>query len=148
MDIYTHTNIQSIPTANRRENKAAAKNFDLKKMNESFLFRRRSSSQFIYYIWDKQAIREKKLYRLTGKEIDFKPGKNSILLFEEDYKYNEFMFDNKRIYQPLKEKYSLNLREVSDLFKELLKQDDKLKCLTPTIFSYANNTSVWNIIPI
>ena len=129
--------------------KEAAREFILNKMKESFLFRRSDSSQFIYYIWDRQAVREKKLCRLINKEIEFKPGKNSMLLFEVNYKDNEFWFDNKKIYQVLKEKYLLNLQEVSDLFKDILKQDNKLKCLTPTIFSYANNTSKWNhIIPI
>ena len=103
-----------------------AKNFILQKLNECFLFTNYSFPKRIFHIYDKQALRTKKLLRLLGgKEITFKPGKNSIILFEEMYDEKKFWTNPEII------KVSLSVNEVYDLLNDILKENCNWNVLTP-----------------
>jgi len=117
-----------------------AREYVIKKMNECFLFTHKDYPQYIFYIWDKQKMREKKLLRLTDKEeMKFKLGKNSIFLFQQDNKYKSFYYDYFYIYKVLKEKYLLNEQQIRNLFKSIIKEDNKLKILL---------VEGWGVLPV
>ena len=110
-----------------------ARNFILKKLNECSLFVHKNYPDSIFHVWDKQLIREKKLLRLAGKneKIQFKPGKNSITLFEQDYQNKNFWYSFTHIYSILSKKYDLKSDDCNKLIKNILEDSNTMKFLTP-----------------
>ena len=66
------------------------KEFFFKILNECYLVTNDSYPDSIFYIYDKQAIRQKKLNRILNRNITNFNIKNGELIFKQDYKNNVF----------------------------------------------------------
>ena len=90
-------------------------------------------SIFMYY--DEQFIRQKKLSRIVGEEIEYPEKVIGTCLFEQDYKNGWFNIDYNEITSFFYKNYSYKWFEVKELIHVWLKEDTKLKVLTPVTLS-------------
>ena len=98
----------------------AAKEIIIKTLNECFLYTHKDYPLSKFYIQDKQALREKKLCRLAGKDDNnIKLGKNSNLLFEIDYKKNYFWYHYDLLIV-MKIQYKLDKEECVNIIKSII----------------------------
>ena len=88
-----------------------------------------SESIFMYY--DPQFIRQKKLSRILGEEIEYPIRPTGICLFEQDYKNGYLFMNYDEITSFIYENYSNNWLEIKELISIMLKDDSKLQILTP-----------------
>ncbi|MCK9477613.1 MAG: hypothetical protein M0R46_16985 [Candidatus Muirbacterium halophilum] len=86
-------------------------------------------SIFMYY--DPQFIRQKKLSRIVGEEIEYPIKPTGICLFEQDYKNGYLFMNYDEITSFFYENYSNNWLEIKELISTMLKDDSKLQILTP-----------------
>jgi len=113
-----------------------AEQFILTKLNECCLFTHEDYAegipsgyaQSIFHIWDKQALRTKKLLRLNGLNdyIEFKPGQNSIYLFKQDYNNGYFWYDYANIYLILKNKYGITYQDINKIIRSILNDENQM----------------------
>jgi len=107
-----------------------AKKFILQKLNECILFTHEDYTHSIYYGYDKQLLRQKKLLRLSDKkEIIFKPDKNFIVLLEYDFK-DRYFWLGENFYLILLKKYSIEPQQINNLFKDIWKVNYTWKGVT------------------
>ena len=88
-----------------------------------------SESIFMYY--DPQFIRQKKLVRILGEEIEYPEKVAGKCLFEQDYKNGYLFMNYDEITSFFYENYSNNWLEIKELISTMLKEDSKLQILTP-----------------
>jgi hypothetical protein len=86
---------------------------------------------FMYY--DKQFIRQKKLARIVGEEIEYPSKPSGVCLFEQDYKNGYLYMDYDIITTFFYKNYSSKWLDVKELIHGWLKEDTKLKVLTPNL---------------
>ena len=100
-----------------------AKHFILTKLNECFLFTYSDNLKRIYHIYDKQALRTKKLLRLSNstEDINFQPNSKSIILLEQDYEKEFLWYDRFNIHKILNVKYYHNKQQIEDVLIDILK---------------------------
>ena len=99
-------------------------------------------SIFMYY--DPQFIRQKKLSRIVGEEIEYPIKPTGICLFEQDYKNGYLWMNYGEITSFFYKNYSPDWLEVKELISDMLKEYSKLQVLTPNIFPL-NTYSINNI---
>ena len=92
-----------------------------------------SESIFMYY--DPQFIRQKKLVRILGEEIEYPEKVAGKCLFEQDYKNGYLFMNYDEITSFIYENYSNNWLEIKELISTMLKDDSKLHILTPLLSS-------------
>ena len=90
-------------------------------------------SIFMYY--DPQFIRQKKLSRIVGEEIEYPIKPTGICLFEQDYKNGYLFMNYDEITSFFYENYSNNWLEIKELISTMLKDDSKLQILTPNHYN-------------
>jgi hypothetical protein len=95
-------------------------------------------SIFMYY--DPQFIRQKKLSRIVGEEIEYPIKPTGICLFEQDYKNGYLYTDYGEITSVFYKNYSNNWLEIKELISTMLKEYSKLQVLTPPILFEGNTT--------
>ena len=92
----------------------------------------------MYY--DTQFIRQKKLSRIVGEEIEYPIRPTGICLFEQDYKNGYLYIDYVEITSFFYKNYSSKWSDIKELIQGWLKEDSKL--LTPVFLSFSNIMSL------
>ena len=87
--------------------------------------------QKIYYYYDKQYLRQKKLCRITGEALEYPSVVYGKCLFEQDEKNDYLWINYYEIWSFLEVNYSSNYNDIKELISEWLKETTKLKVLTP-----------------
>jgi hypothetical protein len=82
--------------------------------------------------YDKNFARQKKLARVLEQEIIYPSKIEGVCLFEQDYKYNQLLCDDKEIWSFFEEKSNYSYQEIRDLIKGWLVEHSKLQVLTPS----------------
>ena len=90
-------------------------------------------SIFMYY--DEQFIRQKKLSRVLGEEIEYPEKPSGKLLFEQDYKNEYFWINYDEITSFFYSNYSNSWLDVREIISDRLKEASKMKVLTPLIYA-------------
>ena len=92
----------------------------------------------ILMFYDPQFIRQKKMARILGETIEYPEKPSGICLFEQDYKNGWLFLDYGEITSFFYENYSSNWFEIKELIYGWLKEDTKLKALTPAKALFSN----------
>ena len=110
-----------------------AEQFLISKFNQCVCMTHEDYPESIFHIHDKLFIREMKMRRVKNdyNDINLKITKDSIILFEQDYKNKWFNINYSKIWAILQLKYQLNHQQLQQIIKDTLLQPDKLRSLTP-----------------
>ena len=85
----------------------------------------------IFYYYDKQYLRQKKLSRITGEALEYPSAVQGICLFEQDEKNGYLWINYYEIWSFFESNYSSNYADIKELISVWLKETTKLKPLTP-----------------
>ena len=85
----------------------------------------------IFMHYDPQFIRQKKMARILGEPIEYPEKVTGICLFEQDYKNGYLNMDYDKITSFFQDNYSPKWFEIKELIHGWMKEDTKLKVLTP-----------------
>ncbi len=96
----------------------------------------------IYYFYEEQFVRQKKLSRIVGgQELEYPSEVKGICLFRQDSK-NEYLYcDNDEIWSFFETNFSTNYNDIQSFIKELLEEHDKLSVYKPLysrIFTFSD----------
>ena len=111
--------------------KEELKTWFFNKYNSCYLAKHEEYTQSIFMYYDPQFIRQKKLCRLTGEQIEYPSKVSGVCLFEQDYKTGYLYMNYENITSFLFENYSYKILDIRVLINGWLKEFDNLKVLTP-----------------
>jgi len=95
-----------------------------------------------YMFYNEKYIRRKKISSLIDNEVITPIIKDSVCLFEVDFKHKYFYYDYYDIYVYLKSNYSPNLQDIRVLITEVLSDDINLKTLTSHGYDFGSGLSL------
>jgi hypothetical protein len=102
------------------------------KFNTCYYVKHDNYPESIFMYYDKNFARQKKLARVLEQEIIYPSKIEGVCLFEQDYKYNQLLCDDKEIWSFFEEKSNYSYQEIRDLIKGWLVEHSKLQVLTPS----------------
>jgi len=76
----------------------------------------------VFYFYDEQFIRQKKLSRIIGEELVYPNEVKGICLFEQDQKNGYLWCDRDEIWSFFENNFSTNYQEIQSFIKELLEE--------------------------
>ena len=85
----------------------------------------------IFMFYDINYVRQKKLAKLEGKNIE-KTDITGVCLFEQEWKYNWFGCNYNLIWCYLRDNYSFNHVDFQEFIKYMLEEHTKMSVLTPS----------------
>ena len=92
----------------------------------------------IFMFYDINYVRQKKLAKLEGKNIE-KTDITGICVFEQEWKYNWFRCDYNLIWGYLRDNYSFSYGDFQSFITDRLEEHSKMKVLTPEFaFQFAS----------
>lgn len=117
----------------------------LKYMNNCFMLIDENYSPKIYYFYNENYIRQRKLNRTfnikDNIEIDIK---NSELYFEADYINRYFFINSDKIFSVFEKKYNMSYFTLSSTLKNLFKSDPDFIVPTPENTDFTSYVKVGN----
>ncbi len=119
-------------------NKEELKNWFWNKVNNCYKVEHVDYPNIIYYFYDEQFIRQKKLNRIVGEEIIYPTEVVGKCLFEHDIKNGYLCCDYDEIWTFLETNFSPNYTEIQSFIKKIIKKHDKL-----SIYSISSGNSVY-----
>ena len=84
----------------------------------------------IFYLYDEQFIRQKKLCRITGERLEYPLKPSGTVLFERDSKNKYFCCKYNEIWSFFETNFTANYGEIQSFIKTMLEEHDKI-ILTP-----------------
>ena len=90
------------------------------KFNSCYVVVHEDYPENIFMYYDPQFIRQKKLSRIVGEEIEYPSKLTGICLFGQDYK-NGYLFMNDEITSFFYKNYSNNWSDIKELIQDMLK---------------------------
>ena len=92
----------------------------------------------VYHIYDEDYINLLKIDSILGIETEKYEG-DGIVLFKQDHKNVQFLYDHNKICLFLESKFGLNYNEQKDLINIWLKKDDKMCALSARMTFFNKN---------
>ena len=112
-------------------NKEELKKWFWNKFNGCYKVKHSDYQDRIFYFYDKQFIRQKKLSRIIGEEIVYPSEVKGICLFRQDLKNERLWCKYDKIWSFFETNFSPNYSEIQSFIKELLEEHDKLSVYIP-----------------
>jgi len=107
--------------------KKQAEKFFLEKLNGCYKVINKKYPNSIFWFYDKQIIRQKKLCKILGEEKKYKYKLDGELIFEQDLKTKRFWINSEDVWFILGNKFSMNYLQIQDLTMRVLKKYFKSK---------------------
>ena len=102
------------------------------KFNGCYKVKHSDYPKSIFYFYDEQFLRHKKLARLVGEEVVYPTEVKGICLFRQDLKTKRLWCKYAEIWSFFETNLSTNYVDIQSFIKELLLEHDKLSASIPT----------------
>ncbi len=120
-------------------NKEELKKWFWNKFNSCYKVKHSDYPESIYYFYDEQFIRQKKLSRIVGgQELEYPSEVKGICLFEQDSKNGCLYCKYNEIWSFFETNFSPNYSEIQSFIKNLLEEHDKLSVSIPDTLTSVN----------
>ena len=123
-------------------NKKELKKWFWNKFNGCYKVKHSDYPEGTYYFYDEQFIRQKKLSRIVGQELEYPSKVVGICLFDLDKKNERFWCDYDEIWSFFQINFSYNYYEIQSFIKELLEEHDKLSTSSPEPYTTSAKPSL------
>ena len=123
-------------------NKQELKKWFWNKFNGCYKVKHSDYTDNIYYFYDEQFIRQKKLSRIVGDELFYPTKVKGICLFRQDIKNERLWCDYDEIWSYFETNFSTNYSKIQSFIKELLEEHDKLSVSIPSGYYWSKPLSL------